>query len=80
MKTISILLTKYSDLVSTFIYSITGRGYTHVSLALGGTETEFYSFNYHGFCVETRERHRKHGVKKKRMLSDSNFRPSISDT
>lgn len=66
MKTISILLTKYSDLISCFLYHVTGRGYTHASLGLEGEEGRFYSFNYKGFCVETLEKHRKRGIRKSR--------------
>ena len=64
MKTISILLTKYSDWVSKFVYHISGRGYTHASVALEEDETRFYSFNYRGFCIETIDAHRRRGVKK----------------
>ena len=63
MKQISILLTKYSDRMSNFIYHITGRGYTHSSIALGEDPEEYYSFNYRGFAVETIEKHKKRGVK-----------------
>ena len=63
MKTVTILLTKYSDVVSTLVYYLCGRGYTHASLSLDGGEI-YYSFNYHGFCKETLDRHRHRGVKK----------------
>lgn len=61
MKKVSILLTKYSDLLSCLVYYVTGRGYTHVSLGLE-EEDRFYSFNFKGFCVETMEKHRRRGV------------------
>lgn len=61
MKKITILLTKYSDRVSSFIYYLTGRTYTHASLGIDGT---YYSFNYKGFCTETAALHRKRGVGK----------------
>lgn len=61
MKTISVLLTKYSDSMSTLIYCFTGFGYTHASIALE-EDDHYYSFNYHGFVVETLEKHRKRGV------------------
>lgn len=64
MKTISILLTKYSDFTSCLLYHIAGHGYTHASLGLDETDGEFYSFNYKGFCVETLEKHRRRGVNK----------------
>lgn len=55
MKQICILLTKYSDWISSLVYYIGGQGYTHSSIALGGQPTQFYSFNYRGFAVETTE-------------------------
>lgn len=64
MRTITVLLTKYSDWISNLVYHIGGRGYTHASLALGEDENTYYSFNYHGFCVESLEKHRRRGVKK----------------
>lgn len=36
MKQICILLTKYSDWISSLVYYIGGQGYTHSSIALGG--------------------------------------------
>lgn len=60
MKEITILLTRYSDWISSFVYHIAGHGYTHASLGLGGGA--YYSFNYRGFCVETLEKHRRRGV------------------
>ena len=59
MKQICILLTKYSDWISSLVYYIGGQGYTHSSIALGGQPTQFYSFNYRGFAVETTEKHRR---------------------
>lgn len=63
MKTITILLTKYSDLTSNIVYFLAGGGYTHVSLALCEDEDTYYSFNYRGFCLESIEKHRRKGVK-----------------
>ena len=62
MKKVTILLTEYSDALSRFIYYISGRGYTHISLGLEEDEDRFYSFNYKGFCIETIEKHRRRGV------------------
>ena len=64
MQTITIVLTKYSDILSNFIYLMSGGGYTHVSLSLGDEKDVMYSFNYKGFCIETLEKHRRRGVTK----------------
>lgn len=64
MKKITILLTKYSDWISTVVYHIAGHGYTHASLSLEEDSDIYYSFNYRGFCIETVEKHRHRGVKK----------------
>lgn len=75
MKTISVLLTKYSDCISTFIYYISGREYTHASIALEEPgENAYYSFNYKGFCEETIKKHRKKGVCK-----SARYRFEVSD-
>ena len=74
MKTITVLLTKYSDWISTLVYYIGGHGYTHASLALGEDENTYYSFNYRGFCVETIEKHRRRGVK-----NSLRYQLSVSD-
>jgi len=75
MKSVTILLTKYSDCISTILYQIGGHGYTHASLSLEENENVYYSFNYRGFCIETPEKHRRRGVKK--SLS---CRIEVSDT
>ncbi len=62
MRQISVLLTKYSDWISTLVYHIGGRGYTHSSIALEEDQNTYYSFNYKGFAVETVEKHRRRGV------------------
>ncbi|MGN0662274.1 MAG: hypothetical protein ACI4LE_03915 [Faecalibacterium sp.] len=62
MKTITILLTRYSDCGSSLLYYLTGRSYTHASLGLEEEPGTYYSFNYRGFCVETLEKHRRRGV------------------
>ena len=68
MKQISILLTKYNDWTSTFVYYITGRGYTHASIALEEDPDTYYSFNYRGFAVETVAKHKRRGVRYSRSL------------
>ena len=64
MKKIVVLLTRYSDRISNFVYHVAGHGYTHASLGLEEQPEVFYSFNYKGFCVETLEKHRRRGVEK----------------
>lgn len=64
MKRISVLLTKYSDWISCFLYHISGHGYTHASIGLEDGKQKYYSFNYKGFCEETVEKHRRRGVRK----------------
>lgn len=51
-KTITVLLTRYISTFSNFIYWISGRGYTHASIALDDGEEYFYSFNFKGFRRE----------------------------
>ena len=63
MRTVTILLTKYSDWISDLVYHIGGHGYTHASLSLDEDTTTYYSFNYKGFCMETVEKHRRRGVR-----------------
>lgn len=67
MKKIFILLTKYSDWISSLLYYIGGYGFTHVSLGLEESKNEFFSFNYKGFCIETKEKHHRRGVRKSLM-------------
>jgi len=52
MKTVTILLTKYSDLFGSFISVISGNGYSHASISIDGEEEIFYSFSYNGFVIE----------------------------
>ena len=68
MHQISILLTKYSDWISTLVYHIGGRGFTHSSIALDEDQNTYYSFNFRGFAVETVEKHRRRGVKNSRCI------------
>lgn len=52
MRTITILLTKYSDFLGRMVRGISGKGYSHASLSIDGNEEIFYSFNFKGFVVE----------------------------
>lgn len=63
MKSVSIIWTKYSDALSTFVYYLTGRSYTHAAISLDGEDTCYYSFCFKGFCRETVEKYRRRGVK-----------------
>lgn len=51
-KTISILLTGYSDWFGRFIRITSRSGYSHASLSIDGSEEVFYSFNGKGVVVE----------------------------
>ena len=52
MKTITILLTGYSDWFGRFIRITSRSGYSHASLSIDGSEEVFYSFNGKGVAVE----------------------------
>lgn len=52
MKTITILLTRYSDLFGRFICGISRHGYSHASISIDEKEEIFYSFNKKGFVIE----------------------------
>ena len=67
-RTARILLTRYSDWISGLVYYLTGRRFTHVSIALEDTNPYYYSFNFKGFCRETLEKHRRRGVRRSMEL------------
>lgn len=52
MKTVTILLTRYSDLFGRFIAGISRYGYSHASISIDEKEEIFYSFNMKGFVIE----------------------------
>ena len=52
MKSVTILLTKYSDWFSIFLCKICRSTYSHASISIDGNEEIFYSFNYKGFVIE----------------------------
>lgn len=58
-KVITVLLTRYYNTFSNFIYWISGRGFTHASLALDDSNECFYSFNFKGFCREHPKKHKR---------------------
>jgi len=73
MKTVTILLTKYSDWFSVFLCKICRNTYSHASISIDGNEEIFYSFNYCDrtinitiihppeICEENRGKTGKHG-------------------
>ncbi len=77
MKEVSILLTKYSDWISSMVYMLCGKGYTHASIGLEEDPDTYYSFNYRGFAIETVEKHKRRGVKKSKcyqwMVPDDTY-------
>ena len=62
MKNIFILFTRYKDWFAQFLSLVRHHRYTHVSLSINDDHSVFYSFNVKGFCSETLEKHRKHGI------------------
>lgn len=62
MKTVFILFTKHKDWFAQFLSVVRHHHYTHVSLSINDDHNVFYSFNVKGFCSETIEKHRKHGI------------------
>lgn len=63
MKTVTVLLTRYSDLFGKFICGISKNGYSHASISIDENEEIFYSFNYNGFVIEKPKKYKP----KKRM-------------
>lgn len=51
-KKVTVLLTRYYSTFSNFVYWISGRGYTHASIALNDENDCYYSFNFKGFRRE----------------------------
>ena len=70
---ISVLFTRYYSTFSNFIYWISGRGYTHASIALDDENEYYYSFNYRGFAKEYPKKH------KRRSSRSVCYRLEISD-
>ncbi|MCD8109380.1 MAG: hypothetical protein LUE14_04675 [Clostridiales bacterium] len=52
MKTITILLTRYPDLLSGLVSMISRSEYSHISISLGNNSEAFFSFNFKGFAIE----------------------------
>ena len=51
MRKVTVLLTGYSDWLSSFICMLS-KGYSHASIAIDDKEEVFYSFNKNGFVIE----------------------------
>lgn len=76
MKTVTVLLTSYSDLFSRFISGISKHHYSHASISIDGNEELFYSFNLKGFVIE-RPKKRK---SRKRRSGSVCIRMQVSDS
>lgn len=74
MKTITILLTKYSDFFGRINRGIRDKGYSHASISIDGEET-FYSFNYKGFAIEKP----KERIPRKRVPGNLCIRMEVPD-
>ena len=57
MKTVTILLTRYSDIMGRFICKISRYKYSHASISIDEKEEVFYSFNTKGFTIEKPKKH-----------------------
>ena len=58
MKTVTVLLTRYSDFFGRFISAISKYGYSHASISIDEDEEIFYSFNMKGFVIEKPKKRR----------------------
>lgn len=73
---ISVLFTRYHSTFSNLVYWISGRGYTHASIALDDKNECYYSFNFRGFCKEDANKIRKRSTKSvcfRIEVSDSSY-------
>ena len=62
-KTIAVLLTRQYSAFANFIYYISGKGYTHVAIALDEENEYYYSFNFKGFRREYPKKQRRKNVR-----------------
>ena len=58
-RTIVVLFTCYKDMVSDFIYYMSGKSYTHTSVSIEENSDYYYSFNKKGFRKEYPKRYKK---------------------
>lgn len=56
-RVITVLFTRYRDILSKCVYVLYGGGYTHVSISLDEKDEYFYSFNKKGFRKEYPKKH-----------------------
>lgn len=56
---IVVLFTSYRDLISSFLYHVSSRGYTHAAISLEENNDYYYSFNIKGFRREYPQRYKK---------------------
>lgn len=76
MKTVTILLTRYSDLFGRFICGISKYGYSHASISIDDEEEIFYSFNYRGFVIEKPKKR----IPKSRMAGSMCIRMQVPES
>lgn len=62
-KVITVLFTRYHSIFANFIYWISGKGYTHASIALDERNEYYYSFNLRGFRREYPRKHKRRSRK-----------------
>lgn len=58
-KIVTVLFTRYHSTFSTLFYYISGRGYTHTSIALDEENEYYYSFSIKGFRKEYPKKHKR---------------------
>lgn len=57
MRTVTVLLTRYSDLFGRFLCVVSKNKYSHASISIDENEEIFYSFNVKGFVIEKPKKH-----------------------
>ncbi len=62
-KVITVLFSRYHTFMANFLHIVSGRGYTHASLALDEADEYFYSFNSKGFRKEYPKKHKNRNKK-----------------
>lgn len=62
MKEIGLLFVRYPDPLSEFIRHICRGRFTHIALSTDSGMDQFYSFNFKGFAIETKEKYIRTGA------------------